>query len=348
MVNLARFSDEPFNDEMYDVAAVEKGAWVPSPYGPGDELGTYNEVTPEKTAAALTLLDPTRPVRTFSLSEMLFDGFPAWGGREYRQRLVVMGYRPPEDFEGILLDPEPLGPTRQSVHEERVTTSYNLGSKINGLHHTGVGEMFYNGFRGPEIARTWGTTRLGNEKTRPIVTRGVLIDVLRLVVERGRADDWFETPNGRPSLRPNYRISVEDIEAALELEGVRDPIGPGDVVLFHTGWSNLIRTDPQMYLEGGPPGPYLRELRYLAARRPAILCNDTWCFECMDPELTGGLAVPGHSLLFMKYGIRIGEAIKSQEVSDARLYEFVFVHTPQPAEGATAGAGPCMALGQPE
>ena len=67
----------------------------------------------------------------------------------------------------------------------------------------------------------------------------------------------------------------------------------------------------------------------------------------MDPELTGGYGVPGHSLLFMKYGIRIGEGIRTQEVADARLYEFVFVHVPQPAQGATAGAGPCMALGQP-
>ncbi len=41
-----------FDDEMFDTAAVEAGQWVPGPYGPGDERGTFNEVTPEKTASA--------------------------------------------------------------------------------------------------------------------------------------------------------------------------------------------------------------------------------------------------------------------------------------------------------
>lgn len=38
--------------------------------------------------------------------------------------------------------------------------------------------MFYNGFRGPDIAATHGTIRLGNEHMGPIVTRGVVIDVV--------------------------------------------------------------------------------------------------------------------------------------------------------------------------
>ena len=35
------------DDEMFDVEAVAAGTWVPGPYGPGDQLGTYNEVTAE-------------------------------------------------------------------------------------------------------------------------------------------------------------------------------------------------------------------------------------------------------------------------------------------------------------
>ncbi|MCH2171437.1 cyclase family protein [Myxococcota bacterium] len=335
------------NDQLFDVEAVESGSWVPGPYGPEDELGSYNEVTPEKTARALSLLNVSRPVRTYTLSETLFNGFPAFGTREYDQKLVVLGYRPPGDFEGVFQGVEPLGPNRQSVHEERVTTSYNLGTKINGLHHTGVGNTFYNGFLGSEIARSWGTAKLGNEKTFPIVTRGILIDVLALVMSQGRDNDTFTAPNGNPSLRSNYRITVEDIEACLDRQGIVEEIGPGDVVLFRTGWSNLIRDDPERYLMGWPPGPYLRELRYLAQKRPAIIGNDTWCFECLDPEITSGAGTPGHQLLFMRYGIRIGEAVRTQELADDGIYEFVFCHTPQPAEGATAGAAPCMALAQP-
>ena len=49
----------------------------------------------------------------------------------------------------------------------------------------------------------------------------------------------------------------------------------------------------------------IRELEFLAARRPAIIGNDTWCFEVMDEALTKGAGTPGHQLLSMKYGIRV-------------------------------------------
>ena len=85
---------EGFDDAMFDVAAVENGAWAPGPYGPADRLGTYNEVTPQRSAAALGLLDLTRPVATFNLGETVFNGFPAFGNRPYDQHLVVSGYSP--------------------------------------------------------------------------------------------------------------------------------------------------------------------------------------------------------------------------------------------------------------
>ena len=175
--------DDSYDDVMFDVAAVEAGAWAPGPYGPDDERGSFNEVTPEKTAAALSLLDLTRPVQTYNLSETLFNGFPAlsnrgeWG-RTYEQTLQVMGYQPGPGFEGLLLTADPVGNNHVSTHEERVRLTYNMGTKINGLTHVGVGPVYYNGFRGPEFARTWGTEKLGIEKAGPIVTRGVLIDVV--------------------------------------------------------------------------------------------------------------------------------------------------------------------------
>ena len=46
-----------FDDTMFDVAAVLAGAWDSTAfYQKGDQRGTYNEVTPAKTAAALVLL----------------------------------------------------------------------------------------------------------------------------------------------------------------------------------------------------------------------------------------------------------------------------------------------------
>ena len=68
------------DDALPDRAAIAAGSWDEGPYGRGDTLGTYREVTPEKSARALALLDPGRPVATFTLGETLFSGYPGWAG----------------------------------------------------------------------------------------------------------------------------------------------------------------------------------------------------------------------------------------------------------------------------
>lgn len=346
-------SNELFNDEMFDVEAVERGAWAPGPYGPDDERGSFNEVTPAKTAAALSLLDLSRPVKIYNLSETLYNGFPALGdrgewGRSYEQVLQVMGYKPSSDFEGLLLSTEAMANNHITTHEERVRLTYNMGTKINGLTHVGVGEMYYNGFRGPDIAETWGTTKLGIEKAGPIVTRGILIDVVGFKAATGARSDYFEVPNGQPVLNSNYRITLEDILATLDWEGLgEDSITPGDVVLMRTGWRQLIEFDPERYIKDLPPGPFLRESRFLAARRPAIVGVDVWCYGIIDPELDKGNPCCCHQEMFGKYGIRLGEAVPSDPLAADSVYEFVFCFNPNNTRGAVAGNAPPMALGQP-
>lgn len=337
-----------FDDVMFDVEAVEKGLWVPGPYGAGDERGSFNEVTPEKTAKALSMLDLTKPVKTYNLSEMLFNGFPAIQDREYHQVLRITGYEPPSDYEGLCPEPQAIANNHISTHEERVTLTYNMGTKINGLTHVGVGPMYYNGFLGPDIARTWGTASLGMEGVGPIVTRGILIDIVSWKVATGQDDDIFRlTEDGEPILRSNYRITVEDIQATLEWEGFQGEIEPGDVVLLRTGWRQLITGDPHRYVNDLPPGVFLREARYLAAHRPAIVGADVWCFGIIDPALDGGNPCCCHQELFCKYGIRIGEAVPSDPLAQDRVYEFVFCFNPTNAKGAVAGNSPPLALGQP-
>ena len=197
-----------FDDEPFDVAAVMAGAWVPGPYGPDDERGSYNEVTPATTARALAMLDTSRPVTTYNLSETLFEGFPAVPGRRYDQTLCITGWPGPEGFEGIVSERSaPMGPWRRCSLEERVSSTYNMGTKINGLHHVGINGTFYNGYRLDEIARRWGTTKLGNEVQGPIVTRGVLVDVLSFKLANA-AGDCQVLDNGEHLLADGYRIDV--------------------------------------------------------------------------------------------------------------------------------------------
>lgn len=338
---------DDYDDRMFDVDAAEAGAWAPSRYGAGDERGTLNEVTPERTGAALGLVAGRRATRTYNLGELMVNGMPAYRTvppREYEQRLTVLGYTPPADFVangGILQGTEPIGPNRVSIHEERFDThTYQIATQLDNLNHIGVGATFYNGFQGPEIAESWGTSRLGNEHMGPIVTRGVLLDVLGLKVEEGAEGALSTSRSGDPVLLDNYRITLEDIRAAMERGGIRS-IEPGDVVLLRTGW-NKVADEPARYL-GQEPGIYLREARWLAARRPAIIGSDTWALEVLGNDVVEA-AFPVHQELLVKEGVRIGESIVTDGLAADGVHEFVYISTPQFAKGATAGNTPPAAL----
>jgi len=347
-----RRDDRAYDDTMFDVAAAEAGGWAPTRYGAGDQRGTFNEVTPRKTAEALRLLASGRPTKTYNLGELMTNGFPAFRTvppRVYQQRLTVLGYTPPAAFTaggGILQSPEPIGPNRVSIHEERFPQgyTYQIVTQLDGLNHIGVGARFYNGFRGPDIAESYGTSKLGNEHMGPVVTRGVLLDVLGLKLDQRAASALSTNAKGQPILTDDYRITLEDIKASMARGRLRD-ITPGDVVLFRTGWNTVARSQPDRYL-AKEPGIYLREARWLADRRPAIIGSDTWALEVLGNPVVKA-AFPVHQELLVKHGIRIGEGIITDELAADRVFEFVYLVTPQYAKGATASNTPPAALGQP-
>jgi hypothetical protein len=339
---------EQFDDTPYDLQAVLAGAWAPGPYGPDDDRGTFNEVTPEKSAAALSLLDLTRPVRTYNLSEMLYNGFPGFADRTYEQTLVVNGFEVSPSYQGIRQASEPIGSLLMSSMEERVRFTYNMGTKINGLQHVGIGGLFYNGLRGSDIAEDWGTNRLGMEKQGPIVTRGVVIDVVGTKVADGDTDAYVELSNGKPCLSEGYRITIDDIEAALDREGVTDPIGPGDVVLIRTGWREHIQLDPDAYLGRTIPGLAVSAVRYLGSKKPAIVGIDIWFLTArLEEDLDGLGGILAHQELAMRFGVRVGEAVPTHPLTDDGVYEFVFIYNPNNAKGAVSGSAPPLGLATP-
>lgn len=365
-----------FTDEMFDVDAVLGGAWDDTAfYRRGDQRGTLREVTPKKTREALRLLDRSNPVVTYNLGEVMFNGFPAAPGappRLYNQRLLIQGYEPPPGYEGILQSSIPLGTNKLGAHEERFKTtegsgqftySYQIGTQLDNLNHVGVGPVFYGGHRGPEIAESWGTNRLGSEHMGPIVTRGILLDVLGLKLDRGDTDALETARTGRRHLAASYRITIEDLEGAMRRARIRR-IKRGDVVLIRTGWNQLLEPrDPrsphapddlghpghpghQKFLRS-EPGIYLREARWLASHRPAVVGADNWGLEVVGAPVVGSNFFPVHQELLTHYGVRIGESIITDGLAKDRVFKFVYIVTPQLAFGATAGNAPPCALGQP-
>jgi kynurenine formamidase len=367
---------DAFDDTFFDYADPANLAdWTPSIYGRGDQRGTFNEVTPEKTADAMKVLarGRDRGVRTFQLGELITNGFPAYvtsPPRIYDQRLTLFGYTPPDDFVsrgGIFQGPTPLGRNQIHAHEERFgceqtpgfaepfSTTYQIGTSLDNLNHAGAGGLFYNGFRGQDIAEWWGTNALGNEHMGPIVTRGVLLDVLGLKLE---TDNSVIEParNGNPVLASNYRITIKDLEDAMDFGGI-DEIQSGDVVLIRTGWNQFLdrRSGSFDHAElqrwsaaAGLPGIYLAEARWLATMRPAIVGSDTWAVEVLGSDANEpDVVFPVHQELLMRHGIRIAESVVLDALAQARVHEYVFMVTPQFAAGATAANAPPAALAVP-
>ena len=366
-------------DDSFSIEGAKSGQWAEETsarYGPDDMRGTLNEITPQKTASALAMLNGARRVHTYNLGHMMRNGFPAYvtfPPRLYSQRIMVLGFQPeqgewttaapeeqgPEfiaewrarDLQteggiGYLTSPTPIAANEVSSCEERFLHggTYHIATQLDHFPHFGVGDILYNGFRGSEIATPTAFTELGVENVGPFVTRGVLIDVLGWKKsQRGGRD--VQTVGGHDMLTDTYRITVDDIRRTLRWQGIKRLL-PGDAILIRTGWWWLAE-DPATYdrFLASEPGIYIAEAKFLGDHRPALIGSDAWALEVVgDTELWGDLAFPVHTELLVRRGIHIGESIITHELAEKRIYRFVYSYAPQFAYGATAGNAPPMAL----
>ena len=88
--------------------------------------------------------------------------------------------------------------------------------------------VYYNGFTQEELTGTRqgvdGLEALGVEHVKPIITRGILVDVAGY--------------KGVPVLDSRYEVTMADVRGALAKQGIsEDSIEPGDAILFNYGWA---------------------------------------------------------------------------------------------------------------
>ena len=85
----------------------------------------------------------------------------------------------------------PFGENQLVFHDEMVSSEIGqVGTQFDGLGHIGRLQggntnnknqmLYYNGFTEGEIATSEGLVKLGIEKIKPIITRGILIDIAKL------------------------------------------------------------------------------------------------------------------------------------------------------------------------
>ena len=179
---------------------------VPSEWGPNDEIGAANRITPERTLAAAKLV---KQGASHPLGIVITPGMPAYPPR-YTQLQVV---QPEQHFR---TDTTPQFGWNATANDDLVQMWLGTGPQLDGLGHMGEAGEFYNCNQGKDFSSITGLTKMDISQIPPMVARGVLIDMAR----------YF----GVDHLAPAQPFSRSDIQAAMDQQGLT--IGEGDVVLF--------------------------------------------------------------------------------------------------------------------
>jgi kynurenine formamidase len=290
--------------------------WWPSPWGPNDERGAANRLSPAKVLEATRLI---KAGKVYSLGRPYEHGMPLPGKRHFS--LTIPG-RPTDGPDG----------QNRIVHNDELFSGEigQIGTQLDGLGHIGVrmrgDDYFYNGFRLSQFGTAYGLEKLGIEKVGVFFTRGVLIDVARF--------------RGVPRMLAGQAITVKDLEGALKAQKTR--VGEGDVVLLRTGHGRLWMKENEAYGKG-EPGLGMAAAKWLCDKKIVLVGSDTWATEVVPSE-NKARPFEVHQLLLVRHGVYNLENLDLEELAKAKAHEFAFVFAPLRLKGATGSPGNPIAV----
>jgi kynurenine formamidase len=276
----------------------------PSKFGPKDEIGNANHITPEKTLQAVKTVTKGKSYR---LGIETNKDTPAF---------------PPRTFSITILQPGQqaggaLGPTKTTYNDDIIMGWVGIGSQLDGLGHIGIDNVYYNCNKAADFAQAGGLTKLGIEKFPAFATRGILLDMA----------GYFKTD----IVKEGTPFNRAEIEGAMKRQGVKS-IDKGDVVLFYTGWTKLIGKDNKRY-GSVEPGLGVGGAKFLAERGVAAVGADTWGLEVIPFEPNQGV-FEVHQILLPMNGIYILENMNTEEMVKDQAWEFLFTLGPSRITGA--------------
>ena len=289
-------------------------------FGPDDQLGRLNLLTPEKVRKAV---NEVREGKVFCLSLPL--DYPG-GNKLHPSRF-------PPEFQPIIRNEKParnlpLGkffPGKTDVvNDERVLFCSQYSTQWDGLFHIGslfdadgdgvAEQVFYNGFKagehvtGPlefladgterETGQSIGATRLGIENMAATGVQGcgVLVD---LHAHYGRA---FEA------------VGYDGLMTVLKADNVN--VESGDMLCIYTGFADLVlemARDPDPDALHGActalDGRDAKLLQWITDRGVAVLIADNYAVERLPAReaATPCANLPLHEHCLFKLGIHLGE-----------------------------------------
>ncbi len=275
--------------------AVAQSTWYPSKWGPNDEIGAANYMTP---ALALQASKLVTTGKVYSLGITVNTTTPAYPPRTCSIYIVQPGQQGAS---------EGLGPTKTTYNDDILNCWNGIGTQLDGLGHIGVGERYYNGNKWQDFANISGLKKLSTDKVPPFVARGVVLDMA--------------AHYGVDVVKEGTAFNKAEIEAVAKKQGIE--IRQGDVVIFHTGWLSLIEKDPKRF-GSVEPGLGREGARYLVSKGVVAVGADNWAVEAIPFEPGAGV-FEVHQILLPMSGTYILENINTAELVKDKAWEFMFV-----------------------
>ena len=278
-----------------------KALVAPSPFGPEDQTGATNRVTPAVTKAAAA------EIQTGVVTPMAYplaDGVPLFGTRFSKTVLTSFATMPGAEF----------GKNKVSYMEDTYLSQSHVGTHIDGIGHIGVQDCYYNQTPMGKYITQNNLKRLGIENIKTFATRGVVIDAVKVFQAAGKLK--ANAACKRPCLDGGTMITEADLQAGLKMYNVT--LKEGDAVFINTGWGDLFEQFPAQNAayNGGEPGITDSAAKWLASQKVIVVGSDSWAVEVIPGE-DKDIAFPVHKTLITDNGIHIIENVRTQLIADA-------------------------------
>ena len=271
----------------------------PSPFGPDDQTGATNRVTPAVIRAAAAEIQEGKVI---SMTNPLVDGVPLFGTRFTKTVLSAT----------FLAPGAALGKNGLTYMEDTWLSQSHVGTHLDGLGHIGRLDCYYNQTPMGKYINQNNMTRLGLEHLKSFATRGVIIDLVKVFQNAGKLKSNPACRN--PCIDKGTVITTEDLQAGLKMYNVT--LREADVVFLHTGWVDLFEQYPAQntLYNSGEPGLGVDAANWLASQKVVAVGADTWAVEVIPPE-DPSIIFPVHQTLPTNNGIHIIENVKTDDIA---------------------------------
>ncbi|MBI4307215.1 MAG: cyclase family protein, partial [Chloroflexi bacterium] len=261
-------------------------------WGPDDERGTLNLITPAMVAAATRLV---KTGRIYSLGVSVGPDTPRPAIRNQIWHLCM-----------VRKDPTI---SQRRVADDTIMMHVHSSTHIDALSHLWYEGKLYNGYPEDSVNQL-GATKNSITNVKGLIGRGVLLDVARY--------------KGMERLDNNYVVTPEDLDACARAEKVE--VKPGDIVLVRTGFITEFKKDTRLF-ESGEPGPGKACIEWFHTHQLCAIGADNVGVERLPAEDPDRPMV-FHECIIRDLGGYLIELVDLEELARDRVYEFLFVAAP--------------------